>query len=747
MRFLIPLSLVIGIASAAWIPTGSPVAREPEFVVLESNNSGTIIQVTVPGVIITSENINGKVYKVVSLAGELAAFDDKVGLPQVPTVPGVIAIPDHSQPEVEVVDASYVDIPNILLKPCQPPTTDMGETYPFTIDEQVYRTDRFFPEHRAELLYTGYWRDLYTTTVKVLPIAYNPKMKTLRIYQKLTLRVKYDGSFPTKIIEPDFARLYRALIKNYRFLPILEGRTDEKGCQYLVICNSAYTSTIQPLVDWHHKQGLDVRVISKSSFSAAEIKDSIQKEYNSHTPAKLKWVLLVGDVNRVPTYTGWGVPCSDVWYVDFDLNYRAEVAIGRLSCDNTSDLTNQINKTLKFMKDPEMGTWLEKSVLVAHKEQYPYKYSQCKRQIFTYDYGFYKYTMDTLMGAKSGVSNTSVTNAINEGRVIVNYRGHGDATIWWRWNNYNQNWSTTDVMNLNNGNKTPIVLNICCVSGRISVEDCLNEVWLEKYPGGAVASWAASDPSYTTPNHALDKAFYWAFGDNTSHGTPYQPPMWDIGWAGNFADFYMVNYGGGGGSTNYKMYLWCGDPALEVWRGQPSDPVVTHPTEIPTGNQNFTVTVSDSKAPIEDALVCVWKGNEVYEYGWTDASGQVTFQINPQTAGTMWVTASPHNFKPYEGTCQVTVGVAEGESSQSMGIWLKSTLANRGVVIRYALPDRETMKINLYDAIGRELVSREVKVTGSGTLTLPTDWLSNGIYFLKVESKTASLDESVLILR
>ena len=747
MKIALSLLLAIGIGLAYWIPTGSPVERAPEFNVIKSDEGGTIIEVSIPGIIIDSETIDGKVYQVVSLAREIPSYNEEVGMPQVPIVPGAIAIPDHSHPEAEIIGGEYVEIPDITLKPVQPPTTDLYTNLPFMINQKAYQTDRFFPEVQVQLENTGYFRDLYITVVRVSPIRYNPKTRTLRVYRNLKLKVKYQGSFPTKIIAPEFARLYRGTIANYPFLPIIEGRIDEQGCQYLVICNSVYTSTIQPLVDWHHKRGLDVRVISKSSFTPTEIKDSIRNEYNSHTPPKLKWVLLVGDVDRVPTYTGWGVSCSDVWYVDFDLDYFAELSIGRLSCDDTTDLTNQINKTLKFMKAPEMGTWLEKSVLVAHKEQYPLKYSECKRQIFNYNYGFYKFTMDTLMGGRPNGTNANLKAAIEQGRVLVNYRGHGSVTAWIGWSYYNESWTTSNVMSLNNGDRTPVVLNICCYNGRISASDCLSEVWLEKYPGGAVASWASSDPSYTTANHALDKAFYWAFCDNTNHSTPFTPPMWDIGWAAVYADWHMVATQGSAGQTNYKMYLWCGDPALELWLGQPADPVVSHPTQIPTGPQDFTVTVSDSKAPIEDALVCVYKENEVYEYGWTDASGQVTFSINPQTLGTMFVTVTPHNFLPYEGTCEVTVGVSEQPSAARYRIWLKSTIVDQGVRIRYNLPEKEKTRIRIFDAIGRELIKRSISVGGKGTMTIPTDNLPSGVYFLKVEAKTTSLSEQFVIFK
>ncbi|HID31960.1 MAG TPA: hypothetical protein EYP24_01105 [bacterium (Candidatus Stahlbacteria)] len=83
-----------------------------------------------------------------------------------------------------------------------------------------------------------------------------------------------------------------------------------------------------------------------------------------------------------------------------------------------------------------------------------------------------------------------MTSAIN------NYTGRGTTTSWFSWNSQNQSWTGSDI--LNNGDRTPIVFNIASQCG-----DCLSEIWLEKYPGGAVASVAPSDITYTIPNQLL----------------------------------------------------------------------------------------------------------------------------------------------------------------------------------------------------------------------------------------------------
>ncbi len=45
--------------------------------------------------------------------------------------------------------------------------------------------------------------------------------------------------------------------------------------------------------------------------------------------------------------------------------------MGRMSTDNATELTNQINKTKKYMTAPPTNGWLDKTILVAHKENAP----------------------------------------------------------------------------------------------------------------------------------------------------------------------------------------------------------------------------------------------------------------------------------------------------------------------------------------------------------------------------------------
>ncbi|MCK4256863.1 hypothetical protein KAX35_08245 [candidate division WOR-3 bacterium] len=139
------------------------------------------------------------------------------------------------------------------------------------------------------------------------------------------------------------------------FLSLSKTGVASDGVKYLVITHSNFTNSVSPLVNWHYKRGIKTKVISKSSWTTQMVMNEILTEYNSQTPPVLKWVILVGDVNYVPAHTyNWNenptrpYP-SDAWYSFLEGNdWFADIGIGRLSVQNTTELGNQVNKIIKY---------------------------------------------------------------------------------------------------------------------------------------------------------------------------------------------------------------------------------------------------------------------------------------------------------------------------------------------------------------------------------------------------------------
>lgn len=81
-----------------------------------------------------------------------------------------------------------------------------------------------------------------------------------------------------------------------------------------------------------------------------------------------------------------------------------------------------------------------------------------------------------------------------------------------------------------------------------------------------------------------------------------------------------------------------GDPTLDMRANVPRTPKLESPANIPTGKQSVEI-VTDAPG----STICLWKGLEVYSVATSDAAGKAKFQIEPASAGDLFVTVSGVN--------------------------------------------------------------------------------------------------------
>ncbi len=652
-RVLITLGVVLAFAlsSGEWL-TLSGTTGAVQVKILEQSASGTTFEVTVPGIEVTRTVVDGEEYAILNLPGDVMAVLEE-GKPQVPKASVLLAIPGGARLSFEVLEKETRTFAVGKVYPLQPPLLDGQQPGPFVIDHSFYRQDVLFPGQDVALINTGVWRDLHVANIQVYPVQVNPAKGEIEVASRIRVRVRYSGGAYPNVIGDAFISLYANYVDNFAQLPVKVLTDYTPGVRYLVFCNQKYdtcTYLNDSLLGWVHQRGYEVRKITRASFTAQEIKDSIRAEYNRNTPALLHFVLLVGEYGEIPMGSYSGVGRSDFWYSDIQPwpggdNYP-EVVIARLSPSSPSDLNNQIKKILKYQQDPpDTNDWLDRLTMPAHSENYPGKYSGCVRGIYFMPKPFWNPAqVETIMGYYTG--NTTVTNALNEGRGIVAYRGHGDYTEWWEWGR-DGSWYNSHIYALNNGDMTPVVYNIACNNGDIYQTECLSEAWMRKYPGGAAASLGATQASYTLPNHGICSTLVRATCDTWTITVPgvrnYGPTPYLLGDIKAYGvDAYVAKYWPGSPYPyNIWMYVMLGDPAMPVWAGgMPQTPTVTLPDSIPLGPYNLNVTVRVGTRPVEGALVCAWKEPDVYVAERTDASGTATLATNAGTPGYLMITVS-----------------------------------------------------------------------------------------------------------
>ena len=675
---VLALLVLAGSGFGAWLSLDGSSAQAPVVRITSQGSNATVIDITVHGVETEAKDVAGQTYTVVSLPGEPAATG-LVGAPGLPQIVRNLGLPDGARVSIEVLESQSQTFTGMLVYPAQKPLTDLDDHEGFTIDNAAYSQDAEYPGALTQVAYQTVWRGLPFANVVLSPVSYNPARRELKVYSHLRVRVNHPGMPVRRHIEPWMAAIYRNNIANFDQLGADVSWNEDPGVRYLVITTPNYSGTwLDSLLNWHQKQGIETRVIAKTGWTDIEVKDSITAEYNLHTPALLRWVLLVGSQTEVPQHAYAAVGAADIWYGDVEPpsgDDYFELGVSRFCPADTADLANQVRKTLKFEKNPPTtNDWCSKATLAAHNQEYPGKYSECTRGIYHYPYALYHYTFDTIMGGTNG-TNAMVVADINEGRVVVNYRGHGSEYEWWEWDHTNTSLTATDINSLTNGDLTPVVINCCCLNHVLNYSGgpCLGESWMSKYPGGAVASLGASEASYTIPNHGWDSLLFRCLGDTYTHSIPgvrdYVCPVWDLGWMLCNADAYAVHYyGSQGGTDNAHMYFWLGDPALNVWTGAPTTADVSYLPVVPLGSFDFEVSVQSGGSPVANALVCAWKQGEFYATGHTDASGNVTLAIDATTPGNFSVTVSGHAILPNEGTCLART------SGVPYVIWLKSVV-------------------------------------------------------------------------
>ncbi|MEO0183447.1 MAG: T9SS type A sorting domain-containing protein [candidate division WOR-3 bacterium] len=211
-----------------------------------------------------------------------------------------------------------------------------------------------------------------------------------------------------------------------------------------------------------------------------------------------------------------------------------------------------------------------------------------------------------------------------------------------------------------------------------------------------------------------------------------------------------------------------GSPTTEAWTDMPVNLQVTHPTRIYVGQQTyFKVTVSDASSGrrLRYSKVCLNKPGDIYQVGSTNANGQVTFTVTPQSTGILKVTVTRlHNadnnytqYRPSQTTCQVLIPPEGGEQSSGSDELLPTSLCITGLPsivkgdlnINYGIPIPGDVHFAIYDATGSMVKS----ITHANLKPkyyreyINTDKLSSGIYFVVLKQNNENVSKKFLLIK
>jgi hypothetical protein len=422
----------------------------------------------------------------------------------------------------------------------------------------------------------------------------------------------------------------------------------QEGACYLIITHDNFYSAIQPLADWKNQKGIKTKVVRLSEIGSTntEIKSYILNAYNTWNP-RPEFILLVGSADYLPSFFRNVYPFTydtDNEYADMTGDYQAEICYGRFPAKTPAQCSVMVAKTLLYERTPFLNDtlWYKAGTLVVNED------GSADTSVYWGDARIVAnhmlsagYTKIDSFSHYRGNSAADVVNAVTQGRAFVLYRGHGVG-----------NWFSPFAVNpalTNNGNMLPIICSFTCETMTIAAgESMVGDAWVKagnmsSFKGAvAFVGNTHSGINVASRRSAMTRGFFNSlFVDSSLNlGTSVL--------AGKHQIFTECN-----DQAEYEGFNLLGDPELSPWTTVPKPIEVSYLTTIPMGAQDFNVTVTRQGIPLPNALVCVMKGDEVYAYDYTNASGQVTFAINPTSLGMMLVTVTARNCLPHEGSTQI----------------------------------------------------------------------------------------------
>ncbi|TFF90101.1 MAG: hypothetical protein EU548_04685, partial [Promethearchaeota archaeon] len=288
--------------------------------------------------------------------------------------------------------------------------------------------------------------------------------------------------------------------------------------------------------EWKNQKGVKTIILSNYSLypgidDAEKIRNMIKSYYESDG---IKWVLLAGDAEEdllpiryaynpdVTVVTGQSEYSSlddyykptDFYYATLDgswdqdgdgkwgenpdnnangideIDWIPDVYVGRFPADTAVELSNMVNKTLKYETNPVMGDWMNRMLLAAGVSSYVpaedearlsefiwQNYTQYEMNFthFTRTTGSFTPTTPPFPNLEADLTDVNFENsfdgvAFGNGNSVVFFAGHGDPTQFTDSSPFGPFYTNNDANNCNNLNKPSLVYADACTTAPYDVE-------------------------------------------------------------------------------------------------------------------------------------------------------------------------------------------------------------------------------------------------------------------------------------
>nr|MEE4267027.1 C25 family cysteine peptidase [Candidatus Krumholzibacteria bacterium] len=613
------------VAHAEWVSLDGKAAAQPQVDVMQADPGRTILNIDLPGFDSETVDVDGQPFARLRLPGHW--FMLKEGQPELPFLTSSLIIPDEGTPAVRILDSTWREVESHPVLPSKGNLlrTEDPTQIPYTFGPAYL--GGVYPAQEIELGEPYIMRDYRGVNLRLNPLRWDADRQVLMALESIRLEVVTEGTGGVNVkqariqstVDSQFQAMYSQRFDNfdaaakYTMVP-------EEG-NLLIVSHDSFMGIIGDFVDWKRQRGMNVEVISTGSVggSTTGIKNAIQTRYDS--PEGLTYVILVGDQAQVPTFSGtYESADDDTRYANCEgSDLYPDLFVSRISAQTPDDVLIQTQKFVTYERDPMAGgTWYAQASALASSEGSPADHERANwLRDDLLEYGF---TNVDQIFQLYGDGASDIAAAVNEGRSLVYYIGHGSGSSW-----SNPYFTTADANNLSNGYKMPWVIDVSCSNGDFSQTECFAEGWLRSgttaQPNGAVAMYSASTSTPWVPPCVMQAEAVNLLVTEQTHviGSLYYHGMMQT----------LDEYPGSTGTQLVEQYNIFGDCTLQVRTKEPIQPVVAHGGVVVIGSTVFPIDTG-----VAGAQVSLYSNGVLHGTGVTDESGHCDVALsNPVVQG------------------------------------------------------------------------------------------------------------------
>lgn len=434
----------------------------------------------------------------ISLNQATSSLND-VGKPVIPVITKIYSIPFKSKiDQVSIVfsDENETTLTKDVLPFNEPTqiTPIEGNKRANTKDASIYESNTMYPYERYSYeIVSGLEKDehVFYLIIHCYPVGYYPQENILCSYQQIDISLTYQQPQHFIVFPSEY--------------------------NLVIIAPEEYTDSIEPLIS--HKEAHDVTTLFKTT-------EQIYSEYPGRDePEQIKYfikdavetlgityVLLIGSVYKVPIRTSaitlWGRwredTLTDLYYSDIydgnsdfsswdtdednifgeteqdQMDLYPDVHIGRLACDNISEVDIVVDKIIHYEGETYEQEWFHDMIYIGGNT---FRWSpgnegedlnEMIMEIMT-DFN----PSSIIWTSKGNFNRRTISDAINNGAGFLYYSGHGfehGMGTYPPYGSYLRTYLTPYINDLENGYKLPIFFFDACLTAKLDfvLQDILN---------------------------------------------------------------------------------------------------------------------------------------------------------------------------------------------------------------------------------------------------------------------------------